>query len=152
MEPMRLVTYDQIYLDKSLEWLNDWEIRMMTDTHSYVNPKLQREWYERISGDSTYQIWGIEYDGKPIGACGIKHIDITKSEGEYWGYIGEKEYWGGKGHDLMRLVYKKANELGLNKLCLYVKSTNLRAKQLYNSEGFSVDIEKDDKIWMSKKL
>ena len=71
---LKLVTYNELYLHESLQWLNDPEIRALTDTQVEVRQDLQECWYANIQIDSTYQIWGIEYNGVPIGACGIKHI------------------------------------------------------------------------------
>lgn len=147
-----LVPYDVRYLRKSLKWLNDPEIRELIDVHGDVNHEMQEKWFADISEDPTYQIWGVEQEGMPIGACGIKHIDYNKRKGEYWGYIGEKEYWGGKGHDLMHLVYEKASEFKLEELYLYVLKTNIRAQQLYVREGFTVHNEDNDILCMHKTI
>ena len=149
---MALVKFDELYLTQSYEWLNDSEIRDLTDGPSVLTHSMQQKWYAQIINDPTYAIWGIDWDGVKIGACGIKHIDFANCEGEYWGYIGEKQYWNGKGHTLMNLVYNKARELKLNKLYLVVLVNNLRAFRLYQSEGFVIDKRDDDRIYMSKKL
>ena len=151
---LRLVEYNEQYLHESLKWLNDPEIRLLTDTQSIVTPESQQTWFNGLSDNPTYKIWGIECDSMPIGACGIKHISshthTHTRRGEYWGYIGEKAYWGGKGHDLMHLVFDKAKELKIDELYLFVLRINPRAKQLYLSEGFEIEREEEREIWMRK--
>lgn len=147
---LRLVPFNEQYLKRSYDWLNDPEIRKLTDGPVSVSREEQEKWYEFIQNDATYKIWGIERGGEPIGACGIKHINYEKHSGEYWGYIGEKQYWGGNGHQLMNLIYSKAKELHLNELCLFVLKTNSRAKRLYISEGFIIEYENEDRVWMRK--
>lgn len=149
---MTLVKFDELYLSKSFDWLNDSEIQALTDGPLTLTREMQQKWYEEMREDSTYVIWGIDWDGVRIGACGIKHIDFINKTGEYWGYIGEKQYWGGKGHILMNMVIQKAQEVGLDKLCLFVLSNNERAFHLYESEGFVVESRNGDKIYMSKQI
>lgn len=149
---LRLVPFDKSYLVKSYDWLNDPEIQALTDGPQCVTCKEQEKWFLYIQNDSSYQIWGIEYEGTAIGACGIKHIDFEKKIGEYWGYIGEKEYWGGKGRYIFNHIYTKAKLLGLKELKLNVLKSNLRAYSLYIKEGFKVQQETDNKFLMYKYL
>lgn len=147
---IELREFDKTFLFLSYRWLNDEEMRRLTDTRANVTLSSQLLWYNRIKDDSTYKIWGIVWDGIPIGACGIKHI--TNDSGEYWGYIGEKAYWGGKGHQLFICIYEKALELGLSSLSLKVLKDNIRAINLYKKEGFVVQKEIDDVYLMIKQI
>lgn len=149
---LRLVPFAEQYLDKSYEWLNDPEIRSLIDGPASMTREGQKRWYNLIKNDPTYQIWGIEYDGMPIGACGIKHIDTKKKSGEYWGYIGEKNFWGGKGHLIFEQIYKKAHNLELDILTLNVLKNNIRALRLYEKESFEYLSEKDNTITMIKRI
>ena len=149
---LRLVPFDEQYLKRSYEWLNDSEIRELTDGPVNITREGQMKWYALILNDETYKIWGIEWDGGPIGACGIKHINYNKHSGEYWGYIGEKQYWGGKGHLIFEQIYRKAKELKIEILTLNVLKNNLRAYKLYNTEGFEYVSEKEDLITMIKRI
>ena len=149
---LKLVSYDMEYLAKSYDWLNDGEIRRLIDGPQIVTYEQQLKWYSQILLDPTYLIWGVEYNGIAIGACGLKHVDFEKKSGEYWGYIGEKSYWGGKGHSLLSLIYRKARDYQLDKIDLVVSSFNTRAYKLYITEGFSVTKYEGNKIYMSKKI
>lgn len=147
---IELVTFDEQFLDLSYVWLTDKELIELVDGPKKITRRDQILWFEQLQLDQTYKIWGIKFDGSPIGACGIKHIDYSKLTGEYWGYIGDKSYWGGKGHDLMQLTYSKAYNLGLKSIYLNVLKTNKRALQLYISEGFSI-ISKNEKMYQMLK-
>jgi RimJ/RimL family protein N-acetyltransferase len=85
-----------------------------------------------------YYIRGIQYNGIPIGAVGIKKI--FNDSGEYWGYIGEKEYWGkGIGKLMLMQMVKDARTIfSLKNLYLKVLHVNERAIGLYKSLGFTI--------------
>lgn len=149
---IEFVPYTRIYLDKSYMWLQDAEIRKLTDTQVNITKESQQRWYDAIQSDDTYMIWGIAYGGTPIGACGIKHIDYSEGGGEYWGYIGEKSYWGGKGHAIVSYVCSEAKRIKLEKLYLRVLKDNVRAYNLYLKEGFVVEQETQTSYIMIKVL
>lgn len=150
--PVDLVPYDRSCLDKSWEWLNDPEIRALTMT-----PKFTREdqlaFYDSLSSRSDYHIWGVSYQGRVVGAAGLKNVRDELAE--YWGYIGERELWGrGLGKLLMRQVESKAKQLGFCKLDLWVSLANPRAIALYRKMGYSPDqaLHDDVVIRMEKAL
>ena len=102
-------------------------------------------WYRSLRKRNDYIIEGIEVDGVPVGAVGIKRIDYEMGVGEYFGYIGEECYMGhGVGKKMMAHAIRKAQEKGLKKLVLKVLCTNKRAINLYVKTGFiEVDRHKD---------
>lgn len=131
---LELVPYNDLYLEKSWQWLNDPEIRQLTRTESFTR-EGQRQWFEGLPVKSDYKIWGIQFSGEAIGACGLKNI--REGEAEYWGYIGEKSYWSkGLGKYILQNVKQKALELGLKQLYLVVGKDNHRAQKLYLRIGF----------------
>ena len=149
---IEFVPYTRIYLEKSYMWLQDAEIRKLTDTQVEITKESQQRWYEGIQNDDTYKIWGIACDGIPIGACGIKHINYSMSEGEYWTYIGEKTYWGGKGHAIASFVCKEAKKAKIKKLYIRVLKDNVRSYNLHLKEGFIVEQETQTSYKMIKVL
>ena len=129
-----LVDYNLVFLEKSWQWLNDPDLKALTLTPDFTKQD-QLNFYNSIAQRKDYWIKGIEEDAKPIGAMGLKHIN-TK-EAEYWGYIGEKEYWGrGIGSFMLQEAVSKAKEMGLQKIYLQVIGHNSRAKKLYEKTGF----------------
>jgi RimJ/RimL family protein N-acetyltransferase len=130
----KLVEYNELFLEKSWEWLNDPEIKVLTMTPDFTKEQ-QVDFYKSLNGRADYWIKGIEEEAVPIGAMGLKHINETMAE--YWGYIGEKKFWGrGIGSFLLEEAIKKAKHLGLRQLYLRVDKNNTRAKQLYIKNGF----------------
>lgn len=149
---IEFVPYTRTYLDKSYAWLQDAEIRKLTDTQVEITKESQQRWYDAIQNDDTYKIWGIAYDGIPIGACGIKHIDYSRSEGEYWTYIGEKTYWGGKGHTIVSFICNETRRMKLKKLYIRVLKDNIKSYNLHIKEGFLVEQETQSLYVMIKVL
>ncbi len=129
-----LVEYDLIFLKKSWEWLKNPELKALTLTPDFTQQD-QEIFYNSLPERMDYWIQGIKEDAQPIGAMGLKNI--TKLEAEYWGYIGEKDYWArGIGSYMLEEALKKAKELGLQKIYLNVSAENERAKKLYEKMGF----------------
>lgn len=131
-----LVNYDLAFLEKSWEWLNDPEIKELTLTPDF-SKEDQLNFYNSLPQKKDYWIKGITENNTPIGAMGLKNIDTGESSAEYWGYIGEKEYWGkGIGKFILKEAIIKARELNLKKIYLKVNRKNIIAKNLYLKMGF----------------
>lgn len=120
-----------------------------------MSPEFTREqqqaWFDNLPGREDYLIWGLRVDGHSIGVFGLKHIE--NDEAEYWGYIGEKEYWGKKlGRQIMDAALEKARGLGVTRLYLRVHSENPRAIALYSRFGFVEYTRSDDVIFMERSV
>lgn len=144
-----LCPFDEDFLTHSWKWLNDPDIKKLTFTPDF-SKQSQLNWYKNLKGRKDYLIWGIMVDDVPVGACGLKNLTVV--DGEYWGYIGEKSYWGkGVGFQMMSLIEKKAKELNLKSLWLQVLDDNTRAIKLYNSLNYGV-VSKENNFIIMKKL
>ncbi len=133
-----LVDYNLIFLKKSWIWLSDPEIKALTLTPDFTEED-QLNFFNSLPGRKNYWIKGILENDMPIGVIGLKNIDIPEKSAEYWGYIGEKEFWGkGIGKFMMNQAFKKAKDLGLKKLFLKVSNQNIRAKNLYVKMDFKI--------------
>lgn len=147
---IQVVDYDEVFLNHSWVWLNDREIKTLTNTPDFTIED-QLRWYEGLIKKNDYLLWGIVADSKPIGVCGLKNI--TQDDCEYWGYIGEKGYWGlGIGKVMMSVVEEKATSLDLKSIWLKVLEDNKRAITLYEKTGYRVDKKEDSLIYMRKEL
>jgi RimJ/RimL family protein N-acetyltransferase len=133
-----LQAYDKACLDKSWTWLRDPETSALTMTPAFTLG-AQLKFFEQLPLRTGYHIWGVLLDGAElIGAAGLKNH--RGSCAEYWGYIGEKHYWGkGLGLGLFEAVEQKAKQLGFSELDLKVSVANLRAISLYKKVGFLID-------------
>lgn len=131
---IQFVKFDELYLESSTNWLSDPELRALTLSPEFT-PEDQRIWFEGLACRTDYCIWGISADGRPIGAVGLKHI--CNDQAEYWGYIGEKSFWGqGIGNMMVHFATEQARRLGIQHLRLQVGAENSRAVRLYLKQGF----------------
>jgi len=147
---IQFVAYDKVFLNKSWNWLNDSEIRKLVMSPKFTKEQ-QIQWFNSMNEHEDYLIWGIICEKVPIGVCGLKNI--TKNEGEYWGYIGEKSYWGkGIGKIMMNMVIDKAKEVKLKKVYLKVNKLNIRAIKLYNKSNFIIGNDDTDILLMTLEL
>jgi RimJ/RimL family protein N-acetyltransferase len=134
----KFVDYNKIFLEKSWEWLNDTEMKKLTLTPA-LTKEMQQNFFDSLPKRNDYFIKGILCNNKPIGACGLKNL--TEEEGEYWGYIGEKGYWGrGIGKEMVKFIIEFAKQKQLKNIWLRVFEKNERAYNLYTKNNF---IEED---------
>ncbi|MBL5882986.1 GNAT family N-acetyltransferase [Lelliottia aquatilis] len=146
---LRFVTFDEIYLAKSWGWLNDVEIKKLTNTPDFTQTQ-QRAFFDSLPRDD-YKVWGMECNDFPIGVVGLKKI--TSSSAEYFGYIGEKNYWGkGLFTSILDFIRLEAKRLDINLIYLNVCSDNQRAIRAYQREGFIVSTQRDDLIEMTMRV
>lgn len=150
--PEKLIFSDftEDFLALSSTWLRDPEICRLTATPPF-SAEEQQTWFKSLAARKDYRIWGIHCGSRKIGACGLKNI--SDKSAEYWGYIGEKEFWGrGLGKRLVSYCIEKARELGLSSLCLRVISENTRARRLYLASGFQESGREADMLIMTLSL
>lgn len=145
---IKLVTYNEDFLEKSWGWLNDKEIKHLTMTPNFE--KLdQVEFFQKIKTHTSYFIYGLVYAGNPIGACGLKNFIDNKAE--LWLYIGNKDYWGkGLGRIIMHYLESEAINKGLKKLYLKVIKENLVAIKLYKNTGY-VEVDVNERFIIMEK-
>jgi RimJ/RimL family protein N-acetyltransferase len=147
---LRLVKYDIEFLNLSWKWLNENEIKELTNTPDFSRID-QNKWFKNIIHIDNYLIWGVEYKKNKIGACGLKNI--CEEDGEYWGYIGEKDYWGkGLGNNMINSIIKIAYKKNLTSIWLKVLKSNHRAISLYFKLNFFIEEESENLLYMRKLL
>lgn len=142
--------FDEIFLKKSAEWLADPAIKYLTASPS-IDEYSQRKWYESLKNRNDYVIYGVRYQGKPIGVVGLKHIDLNRRQAEYFGYIGEKEMWGrGVGTRMMEYIEEVALVRNIRRIYLKVIENNTNAIGLYKKMQYKYDSSTGGLILMSK--
>lgn len=148
---IELKPFIESHLELTYKWLRDPEIKAMTASAEFSKFE-QKKWFDSLPAKLDYKIHIVTMNDLPIGVCGIKNIE--ENSGEYWGYIGEKENWGkGIGKIILREIEKKARELNLASLYLFVKNLeNHRAINLYHSCGYKVIEETESFIKMDKLI
>lgn len=144
-----LVSFDRTFLDKSFVWCNDPEIMYLIDG-APISKEDQEKWFNNLPYKENYKIWGILCNNVPIGACGLRNIE--GDSGFYFGYIGEKEYWGGLGCELVSKVEEKALKHSIRNIYIAVLHDNPRAIHVYEKMGY-VEYDRDARlIYYKKKL
>lgn len=134
---IKLVDYTVDYLELSWKWLNDPEIKALTNTPDF-SPQQQLKWFNSLASKHDYFIRGIEFSNIKIGVCGLKNI--TQSDAEYWGYIGDKQYWRkGIGTLILLEMEKQAKDFDVKSVWLNVLINNANAIQLYTKSGYFVE-------------
>jgi len=73
-----------------------------------------------------------------FGKC--RDDDKDSSLGEIWGIYLLPEFWRqGIGSELISWGVNSLNDLGYNKVCLWVLEENMRARKFYEKQGFIYD-------------
>lgn len=150
---LQCIDYNEEVLEKSWNWLNDPEIKRLTGTPDFTKED-QRNWFQKLDSMDNYYIKGLSFEGNIIGVAGLKKIDRQTKNAEYFGYIGEKEFWG-KGLSttiLTQILSYAKKELHLESLYLNVIPENIRAIRAYENFGFRIDKIEQNNVRMSLKL
>ena len=135
-EELNLGPFDKEVLSLSFHWLNDPEIQYMTHGKP-VEKEMQLEWYATLPSRKDFLIYSIRYRNLPIGVMGLKNL--KNGEAEYWGYLGNKDYWGkGIGNWMMQQIINVAANKSLHRIYLRVLPDNKRAIKLYEKFGFKL--------------
>jgi RimJ/RimL family protein N-acetyltransferase len=134
----------------SWNWLNDPEIKHLTDTPSFTKED-QIAWFQGLRTRNDYKVWGVQLRERQIGVVGLKNI--CKVSAEFFGYIGEKELWGrGLGAEMLAYAERQSVALGISVMFLKVLADNSRANRLYESAAFVNLGTVSGRIWMAKLI
>ena len=142
-EKIELRAVQREYLPKYVEWLNDWEVSqfLMPGVPIPMNIEDETDWFEnrRKAGKENIVFAIVTLDGdRLIGNCGLHGIDYKNRSATFGIVIGDKDYLNqGYGTDATRTLLRFAFEqLGLNRVDLWVYDFNPRAMRAYEKAGF----------------
>ncbi|MBJ6108296.1 GNAT family N-acetyltransferase [Hymenobacter sp. BT523] len=142
-DQLRIDKFDEHVLDLSFYWVNDPEIRTLIDGQ-HVDKAEQLRWFSTLGQRTDVLIRSIWHGNVAIGVMGLKHI--TSDDAEYWGYLGNKDYWGRQiGLWMIAEAVRLAQERGLRRIYLRVLPDNERAVRLYRKTGFHF-VKTEDKL------
>ncbi|MCE5206348.1 MAG: GNAT family N-acetyltransferase [Porphyromonadaceae bacterium] len=135
--------FNRDILEKSREWLNDPIIKELTSASEF-DAESQERWFESLKTRNDYYIRSVWYKDKPIGVMGIKHL--TDKDGETFGYLGEKEYWGKTiGVQGLQYMIDYAKSIKLESLYAIVLKENINSYKLMRRLGFETEKDIDEK-------
>lgn len=124
------------------QWIFDPEVirYSMTKFHRISNLEQAEDWFKTTLADSkSYQVGIVASDtDKLIGHAGIAGLNEIDHNGEYFIFIGDKNYWG-KGiasSVTKKIVAHGFLKLNLHRILLTASSKNLGAIKAYEKAGF----------------
>lgn len=125
------------------KWFNDPEINKTLLIAIPIGYAQTLQWYEKSLKDSSKLNLSIcdNENGNVIGMTGLLNIDHFHKNAQFYITIGEKEYWGRKIPDeVIPLVLAHGfNELNLEKIYLWTINTNVKARKIYERNGFVLE-------------
>ncbi len=126
--------------EKDLELILSWRIKesvtryMFSDIENDLNK--QKEWYQRISFDSSCQYWMIYYEEQPIGVIGLTAIDKRNNHGFLAYYLGEEKSRGIGGIIPPYFYNYVFARLNLKKIIAEVMEGNENVMKLHLLNGY----------------
>lgn len=124
--------------ERLLKWRNLPEVRNFMYTNHDITEVEHQEWFGRMLRDELRRDWIILLDGKPLGLVSMTSIDRRNSRAEWAFYLADPAVRGrgiGSAVEFWALRYM-FEELGLNKICCAVLSSNPGVMRLHESFGF----------------
>lgn len=126
-------------------WINDDEVirYSLSIFQKLKNNEQVKSWLVETIKDSGTFKKGIFLEGTDqlIGYAGICDLSSTNKSGEYFIFIGDKNFWGkGVGTEVTRHVLRIGfNELDLNRIMLTVSEPNVGGVKAYQRAGFRLE-------------
>ncbi len=143
MANIRLRALTQEDIKTTIRWNNKDDIKFFYAGHPFpVNIEMETEWYKKIlTSNFPTTVFGIELieGGELIGLSFLKNIDLINRKAEFAIFIGsDSERGKGYSHEATILTLNFAfNDLGINRVYLFVMNNNTPAIKLYKKAGFS---------------
>ena len=124
------------------KWINDEEVvKYSLSVFQKIKSNTEiDQWFFTLIEDSKDFKLGIylKENNQFLGYCGICNISKPNKSGEYFIFIGAKEYWG-KGistqvtKEILQIGF---NQLDLNRIMLTVSKPNIGGVKSYKKAGF----------------
>lgn len=134
--------FNRNVLEKSWEWLADPQIKELTSTPD-IDRESSEKWFESLKTRRDYFIKSIWHNNKPIAVMGLRNL--KEKDGEAFGYIGEKEYWGKTvGVQGLEYLIKYGKSINLDSVYSIILKTNLSSYKLHRRLGFVKEGDKDE--------
>lgn len=125
------------------QWVNDPEVTRGLVLYLPMSIVEEEKWFERIQErDPRERPMAIDMrDGEGwrlIGNCAVFDLEWISRSAELGIMIGDKSVWNqGHGTQVMNMLLRHCFEtLNLNRACLKVYGTNVRARRSYVKAGF----------------
>ena len=121
-------------------WINDRELVLFNAPYKPVSDFEQQRWFEAIGGRNDIFAFGIRsLEGdKLIGSCQLLNVSFIHRSADLQIRLGDRAEQGlGYGTEAVQLLLDFGfKDLNLNRICLHVFKTNMRAIRSYEKVGF----------------
>lgn len=133
-----LITFAEEHIRQTFDWVQDPKLQKSFMIRGDITWQGHQTHFKKILNDSTQRVYAIIFSGEHVGNCGLKHLSLTKKEGELWIYIGETSQRNkGIGRKAVELLLAKGFvELSLREICLHVANFNTAVLDFYKKLGF----------------
>lgn len=124
--------------DRLFVWRNLPEVSRYMLVDRPIEPDEHRRWFGGILVDQTRRDWVIESEGSPVGLMSLTDIDVDNRRCSWGFYLASPQE---RGRGLGASAWFQAlcvafDELGIDKVCSEVLSTNTSVVALHESFGF----------------
>jgi len=133
-----------------LNWRNDERIRKWMDNTTIISNEDHLNFCNNLSYAQDKIYMRVDYKDIPVGIINLTKIDLRKKRVELGLYKYPLRQTNVSGKDLMNILHKVSQYLGIVTLYLKVKSSNKRAITLYNKLKYELIDTYNDYYYMKK--
>ena len=132
-----------------VRWLNAGENKRYLHYGLPLTEEQTKLWFEENKKRTDRWDATVLYNGKPVGAFGLIHIDMTNKQAEDYSLIGETELQGhGIGYKAGVLNVAHAfYDLGLNKVWGIIEADDTASLHRWRKMGGIVEGYLHDHVW-----
>ncbi len=137
------------------KWRNSSEIWPYNTQYVLLNMINQQQWYEQITQKNSERVMFMVTDkmGKPIGICGLIHINLKAKIASVAIIIGEKKYQNkGFGTEILQMLLCYGfNQIRLHRIEAEVFTYNQASAKLFKKLNFKQEVILRDSLWRNGK-
>ncbi len=137
------------------DWRNSEKIFRFNSQYTLLNIVNQTNWFKRIKSKKSDRImFLITADEKPIGVCGLIHIDLKNRNADVAIIIGNEKFQG-KGFgtiSLKKLIDYGFKKLRLNRIGADIFEFNLFSINLFQKLNFKHELTLRNSLWRRGRL
>lgn len=136
-------------------WRNTKGIREYNNQFVLLNMIQQKEWFEQINAKDSDRIMFMVTNkkNKPIGVCGLIHINKADKNADVAIILGERKLHGkGLGSEILSILLKYGfNQLKLHRIGAEIFSYNTISVKLFKKLAFRHEATLRDALWRMGK-
>ena len=138
-----------------VKWRNSKGIREYNNQFILLNAFQQKKWFDQINTKKSDRVMFIVTNkkNKPIGVCGLIHIDRINKNADVAIILGEQKLHGkGLGSEILEwLIEYGFNQLGLHRIGAEIFSYNKISSRLFEKLAFKHEITLREALWRNGK-